>query len=188
MSITLVCYILPVGEWEPRFFIYVYMKIIFLILALATFFFNPFLSLFLVFLLAWVQTNQIQGSPLQQKFLAGAIPAVMPDGFYKGSVDFYHDGWRGKKFVASEQRGVNVFTKFGQDTDAYPFKTYVGPALRDHGLEVLKIDYQAPGVPFYVRPILDEIVEVEPGKFLGKIHYRLIPWFPFAIGYFWLEK
>ena len=70
----------------------------------------------------------------------------------------------------------------------YPFKTYFGPGLRDHGVETMKIDYQLPTVPFYARPILDEIVEVSPGKYLGKIHYRLIPGFPFTIGYFWLEK
>ena len=173
---------------EVLFVVFVGMKIVLLVLSVLLFFANPLLSLFFLLLLAWYQTNETQRSPLQQQFLAGTVPAPAPEGFCKGSTDFYHASWQGKKFDPANSRGVNIFIKHGGMVELYPFKTYVAKGLRDTATEVFKIDYQLSEAPWYARPILDEVVQVSPGKYLGKIHYRLIPWFPFTIGYFWLEK
>lgn len=54
--------------------------------------------------------------------------------------------------------------------------------------DVLKIDYAIPANPFWLRFILDEIVETEPGKLLGKVHIHLLPDLNFTLGFFTLEK
>ena len=100
----------------------------------------------------------------------------LPNGFYKGSVGF-KTSWEGKKFNAENSSGINLFD--GQEK--YPFKTY-------EEKDVLKIDYNLPENPFWVRLILDEIVEISKDKYLGTIKLRLIPGFPVTIGHFRLEK
>jgi hypothetical protein len=57
-----------------------------------------------------------------------------------------------------------------------------------HLREVFKIDYDTQKNAFYVRWLLDELVEVSPKKYLGKILLKLPFGFNFAVGYFNLEK
>ncbi len=140
----------------------------------------------LVFLV--IVTVATEHSSHQKEFLAGTVPSTATDGFLKGSADFYQASWQGKKIDAATSSGINIFQKDGKDVERYPFKTYVGKGLRDKNTKVFKIDYAGTASPWYARPILDEIVEVAPGKYLGKIHYRLIPGYPFALWYFKLEK
>lgn len=135
-----------------------------------------------------VLTVLTQNSANQKQFLAGTVPNPAPDGFLKGSADFYHASWQGKKVNLATATGINIFQDNGKDVEKFPFKTYVGKGLRDKSIDVFKIDYADTDSPWYARPILDEIVEVAPGKYLGKIHYRLIPGYPFALWYFKLEK
>ena len=142
--------------------------------------------LFLAFLS--YRTWQSTHSPEQAEFLTGKPPSITPEGFYKGSTTFYRANWQGKTFNSDKNAGDNSFSDGDQPRHKYPFKTYQGAGFKDPSLTTFKIDYQLPENQFYVRPILDEVVEVAPGKFLGKIHYRLIPGFPFTIGYFRLEK
>ncbi len=127
-------------------------------------------------------------NPKQQVFLGGEIPTMLPDGFYRGSADGYQGSWQGKKFVAGEHRGVNVFLEDGVSVEKYPFALYVGVGVADKDLPVVAIDYNIKGNPWWIRPVLDEIVEVSPGKFLGKLEFRAVPWFPFSLGFFSLEK
>ncbi len=142
----------------------------------------------LVLLAAIIITIVSEHSDYQKQFAAGTVPSPIPDGFLKGSTDFYQASWQGKKIDAATATGINIFKKDGQDVEKYPFKTSVGKGLRDKNLDVFKIDYADTASPWYARPILDEIVEVAPGKYLGKIHYRLIPGHSFALWYFKLEK
>ncbi len=141
-----------------------------------------------VLILLIALTFATQHSSYQKQFLAGTVPNPPPDGFLKGSTDFYHASWQGKKIAAQGSNGVNIFLKDGKEVEKYPFMTYVRKGLRDKNLDVYKIDYRNSENPWYARPILDEIVEVAPGKYLGKINYRLIPGYPFALWYFKLEK
>jgi len=100
--------------------------------------------------------------------------------------------WRGKTFDLAQQRGDNIFTK-----DSYPlarlfnplyrgfiadgpgtyrgfaFRTYTAPGLFDADRAVLKIDYNLKENPApTVRRVLDELVELDDGLYLGKAHVR----------------
>ncbi len=143
----------------------------------------PLILIVLPLLLGLIRTWKVQNSPNQKLFLKGHIPSPLPDGLYKGSVGNIKTGWEGKKFDASSSSGINLIS----GKEQYPFKTYAGKGLADN-IDVLKIDYNLPQNPFWLRFILDEIVEVEKGKFLGKVHLNLIPGLPFSLGYFRLEK
>ena len=133
-----------------------------------------------------LRTIQTQNSSSQKLFLAGKIPSPKPDGSYKGSAGGRSDiaGWRGKKFDATNSAGINLVG----NSEKFPFKTYTGTGLADKDLQVFKIDYDIPKNPFWLRLILDEIVETSPNHYLGKIHLKIIPGFPFSLGYFKLEK
>jgi len=100
--------------------------------------------------------------------------------------------WRGKAFNASQQRGDNILSK-----DSYPlarlfnplyrgfisdrpgtyrgfaFRTYTAPGLFDRDRNVLKIDYNLKENPaLTVRRVLDELVQLDEGLYLGKAHVR----------------
>jgi len=138
--------------------------------------------------LGLVRTRKIQTSDNQKRFLAGVVPNPAPDGFFKGSTTEYKGSWQGKEFDATHSWGSNVFKENGELKKRFPFKTYVGKGLADRNLDVLKIDYNIRENPLWLRLILDEIVEVKPGKYLGKLHLRLFLFLPFSLGYFTLEK
>ncbi|MBA2485351.1 MAG: hypothetical protein H0V35_04495 [Nitrospira sp.] len=106
----------------------------------------------------------------------------------KGFVDGLKVSWKGKKLQAKDQAGINLFAGEKGDEERYPFKTDHTKGLRDPDLDVLRIDYDLSGNPFWLRPITDEIVEVEKGKYLGKVHLRILPNYPFTMGYFRLEQ
>lgn len=100
--------------------------------------------------------------------------------------------WRGKVFEFSRQRGDNIFTKdsyllargfnplyrgFRSDSSAtyraFSFRTYAGPGLFDRDRTVLKINYNLrENPPLTVRRVLDELVQLEDGVYLGKAHVR----------------
>jgi hypothetical protein len=141
----------------------------------------------LAFLVGTVRMWQIEHSANQKLFARGDAPNPEPAGFYKGSFS-RPVSWLGKKFDATDSSGVNVFGTEGAKIEKYPFKTKEGKGLRDKIVSVLKIDYNISGNPLWLRLILDEIVETEPGKYLGKIHLRIIPGYPFTLGYFTLQK
>ena len=100
--------------------------------------------------------------------------------------------WKGKTFDASRQCGDNIFTRdsyplarlfnpfydgfFGDETQTYrgfDFRTYSAPGLFDPDRTVLKIDYDLKENPaLTVRRVLDELVQLEQGSYLGKAHVR----------------
>jgi len=143
-----------------------------------------FLILAAVVIIGIIRTVHSQRSPAQAEFTAGKVPDPLPDGFYAGSVDGLKTSWRGKKFNASSQSGINLFG----NEEQYPFKTYVSRGASDRGLQTLKIDYNVAGNALWLRPILDEMVETSPGHYLGKVQLRLLPGWPFTLGYFRLQK
>lgn len=129
-----------------------------------------------------------EGSPKQGAFVKGTVPSPLPVGLLKGSVDGLQVSWKGKKLNTKDQTGINVFAGENGEEERYPFKTYQAKGLRDPDVDVLRIDYDLPGNPFWLRCITDEIVEVEKGKYLGKVHLRILPGYPFTMGYFRLEQ
>lgn len=141
-----------------------------------------------MFMLAEYLTWRTGSGPRARIFARGRAPNPVPNGFYRGSAG-YTGSWKGKTFNPAASRGINVFGANGKDnSEQYPFKTYGGKGLQDSSLDVLKIDYDLPENPLWIRSILDEIVEVQPGEYLGKIHLRLVPGMPFTVGYFELKQ
>jgi hypothetical protein len=100
--------------------------------------------------------------------------------------------WKGKTFNASQSSGDNIFTRDSlwlarlfnplyrgfiedgpQTYRAFKFRTYVAPGLADPDRAVLKIDYDLPANPgLTIRRVLDELVQVDEGLYLGKAHLR----------------
>lgn len=138
------------------------------------------------FYLTWTTQSTIE----QKQFLSGTLPDPLPDGHYIGYVGNYSGSWRGKNFDAANARGVDLYRNdlaATADEERYRFKTYIGKGLQDPTLEVLKLDYDIGENPFWMKVILQELVQVDEKNFLGKIHLRIIPNFPFSIDYFRLE-
>ncbi len=127
-------------------------------------------------------------SPHQAEFIRGTVPNSLPDGFYAGTSDLPVGSWIGKRFDAQNQTGVNIFKENGQEVARYSFKMSVVESIRDQGLKVIRIDYNLPNNPLWLRPAIDEIVQITPGKLLGKADYRYSSNNAFTIGYFQQSK
>ncbi len=98
--------------------------------------------------------------------------------------------WMGKRFDAEAERGDNRFRpaargvarllwpayRFEEAPDgltAFRFRTYTGPGKVDPDRETLKIDYDSDDNPgLLIRDILDELVEIVRGAYLGKVLLR----------------
>lgn len=100
--------------------------------------------------------------------------------------------WLGKTFSPSTGTGLNRFTPttatrswlralFPRHTpetnsaerlEAFPFRTCIGPGEVDPGVGVLRIDYDFEENPTLIRHILDELVQIAPGRYLGKVLFR----------------
>ncbi|MDQ3955187.1 MAG: hypothetical protein M3285_06535 [Actinomycetota bacterium] len=113
--------------------------------------------------------------------------------------------WMGKSFDADKNEGINILRSKARSQvkvlwpsyepheadgklEAFPFKTRVAPGALDPDVQVLKIDYDFEANPdFLIRRILDELVQIEDGFYLGKILYRARGnWHP--IGFFSLQN
>ena len=132
--------------------------------------------------------------PAPSGFLSGRMitTSVHPlvDGLARAIADLWMP-WLGKSFEPANERGVNVLipsargplkafwssyepeAERADGIDVFPFTTRRGPGEVDPDVEVLKIDYDIADNPtFVIRNILDELVEVSNGFYLGKILYR----------------
>jgi len=130
------------------------------------------------------RTIKAEKDPRQREFTNGHLPDPLPDGFYNGVVRGYTGSWIGKTFNLAATTGIN---NFSDGNTLYPFAFYPGTGLRDPNTSVLKIDYNQPGNSFWIRMVVDEVVETQPGAYLGKIQLRLLG-FHFTLGYFTLNK
>ncbi len=137
------------------------------------------LVLFFVFLCIRTQT-----SVRQAQFLGGKSFSRLPDGFWRGDTSLPKGSWLGKRFDRESGTGINVF----RDGERIPFKMYESHGIWDPKLTVTRVDYNIPENPFWLRPALDEVVEIAPGKLLGKIHYRIFPGSSITLGYFWQNE
>jgi hypothetical protein len=100
--------------------------------------------------------------------------------------------WKGKTFDATANQGDNIFHRsswvlahllwplyrgYQDDTPqtyrAFTFRTYVALGKADPDGQVLKIDYGLAENPAAsIRRVLDELVQVEDGFYLGKAHVK----------------
>lgn len=114
--------------------------------------------------------------------------------------------WEGKRFDAGTGTGDNRMTEQAtlvgkvlwplysmKDSPdgklAFDFTTYVEAGKEDPDREVMVIDYAdvASNPRLIIRSIRDELVEVVPGAYLGKILYRLPTKSYVKLGYFALR-
>jgi hypothetical protein len=134
------------------------------------------------------RTYTVEHSQNQQLFRQGAADTTTLDGEYTGRVTGYEGRWQGKTFFRQDSRGINRFQESGSIVNKYPFKTYLGKGLRDPDLNVIKLDYNQSGNPWWLRFIVDEIVMSAPDTYLGKVHIHVAPGITFSMGYFTLTK
>lgn len=94
--------------------------------------------------------------------------------------------WLGKRFDRNAQQGTNSVTamalafkpltsvaRAGDHFEAFPMKNWVERGKLDADTDVYVIDYDsAPGNPFPVNRIRDELVEIVPNTYLGKMLWR----------------
>lgn len=158
----------------------------------------------------WLVSFLVNRGRFHKHFVAGSAPNRAPDGFYQGTAHIFfgiQTPWLGKSFAARDNLGFNIFMpkgaallkilapfykRFGLNQDgntaAFYFQTRTEAGLKDKSTAVIKLDYDASENPFPIRIILDEIVEIAPDEFLGKIHLKVFPRFYSTIGYFGLKK
>lgn len=143
--------------------------------------------LFLGLMITW----GIQNSNDNKLFLSGKVPNPLPDGFYNGVTSYYViPSWKGKFFKAEDSSGVNIINDtLRVDTlERYPFETYIASGIKDKSKKVLRIDYDIKTNPWWLRLVVDEIIQIDDGKYLGKTHIRFLPGYPFTLATFRLEK
>jgi hypothetical protein len=99
--------------------------------------------------------------------------------------------WRGKEFSRHAAEGVNLFTPGGrrairvvfpryagladgeEGASGFRFATSIGPSATDPGLSVLRLDYRSiEENPTTARRVLDELVQIDHGLFLGQALYK----------------
>jgi hypothetical protein len=115
--------------------------------------------------------------------------------------------WSGKRFDAVAVRGDNrivgsaslpaklIWPRYsmrpsGEERSAFDFETAVEPGMVEPAVDVMKIDYapveQNPS--FIIRRIRDELVELVPDTYLGRILWRTGDGGHSLIGYFALRQ
>ncbi len=99
--------------------------------------------------------------------------------------------WKGKTFDPVHARGDNIFSRDSlrlarvfnpfynhfvgdgpQNYRGFAFRTYLGPGREDPDRNVMKIDYDLAENPGLIRRVLDELVQIGDGTYLGKAHVK----------------
>jgi len=86
------------------------------------------------------------------------------NGFYKGNKE---GNWLGKTFSAKTSSGINNFRQGSKEITKYPFKTYEENNL-------LKLDYNLPVNPWWLRLIIDDLKETNPNHFEGTMKIKIL--------------
>jgi hypothetical protein len=99
-----------------------------------------------------------------------------------------HVPWVGKRFDRSVQRGTNSltgvarlakliaptyrFTRGDVHLEGFEMTNWVEPCKVDPNTDVYVIDYESAGNPWPFRHVRDELVEIVPSTYLGKMLWR----------------
>lgn len=130
--------------------------------------------------------------PEASEFLEGTLPEPVLNGDYKGE-QFTGLGknWRGKNFSAATNSGINNFANAPSSTteqqyeQRYPFLTSNTRGLRNTSTSVLQLNYNTGDNPLWLKFIRDELVQVSPNNYLGKIQLK-VGFLVVTLGYFHL--
>jgi hypothetical protein len=123
------------------------------------------------------------------------------DGVFEGLARLWLP-WKGKEFSRHAAEGVNLFTPGGrrgvratfpryrgladgeEGSSAFRFETSIVPSVTHPALSVLRLDYHSVEEnPSLVRSVLDELVQVDDGLYLGQAlmrwggRLRRVAWF-----------
>ena len=115
---------------------------------------------------------------LREDFRLGTVPDIRD---FKGDfvVKLITDGLPAIRFFGhtkyfsysiTENKGYNRFLRF---IEVGRFRMETGQSDLPDGLEVLKIIYDPPGNPFFMRPLVDELRQICPGTYLGRGIYSI---------------
>ncbi|MGH8613198.1 MAG: hypothetical protein ACREYF_14555 [Gammaproteobacteria bacterium] len=100
--------------------------------------------------------------------------------------------WKGKYVMAANSQGDNIFGRGNrlifrvlfpfyrsyieyepEAFRAFLFQTSITAGQVDPDRSVFKIDYDSPANPtLTIRPLIDELVQVDEGIYLGKVHFK----------------
>jgi hypothetical protein len=99
-----------------------------------------------------------------------------------------HVPWVGKRFDGSAQRGTNSLTRVARlakliaptyrftrgdvHLEGFEMTNWVEPGRVDPNTEVYVIDYESAGNPWPFKYVRDELVEILPNTYLGKMLWR----------------
>lgn len=143
----------------------------------------------ILFILAMIRTYQMEHSAMQEQFEKGVANIATLDGEYKGIAHGYEgSSWKGKTLNRTNHMGINRFVKDGVASTSYPFQFSLRKGLRDTTMDVITLDYNQEGNPWWLTYIVDEMVEVAPREYLGKVHIKLASNVVCTLGYFTLSK
>jgi len=118
------------------------------------------------------------------RFQQGTVPVNLPEGLWKGTaLGLGEVSWKGKKFSTSGT-GINLI---GEE-EKFPFRFSRATSITDSSKEVIRLDYNQPENPFWLRFIVDEMVSTGENQFLGIVYIKVIPLLSFRMGYFTLTK
>jgi hypothetical protein len=135
----------------------------------------------LTFLVGFIWSWNVERRHENGIFSSGYLPAKPLNGFYQGNTQTKSD-WKGKEFDSANSSGINIFG----NAKRYTFKTSEAKSLHSKQ-QVLKIDYDQPGNPWWLKFVVDELVQVAPDKFQGKVYLRVLPGVSFTLTYFELK-
>lgn len=142
----------------------------------------------LVLVLGMIRTYQMEHGAMQDQFEKGVAAIAPLDGEYAGVAYGYEGSWKGKTLTRSSHMGINRFLKDGVSSENYPFAFSLGKGLRDTNLDVIILNYNQEGNPWWLKYIVDEMVETSSQHYLGKVHVKISPSIVFTLGYFTLSK
>lgn len=148
-------------------------------------------ALFLIIaglLLLYGRTYVVESQKEQNVFMSGIADLSELDGDYQGVAYGYSGSWQGKTIFKNKQSGINRFVYDAVPENKYPFTLSLQQALRDKDKDVIVLDYNQKGNPWWLKYIVDEMVKVGPQQYLGKVHVRLAPGIVFTLGYFSLTN
>jgi len=136
-----------------------------------------------------VRTYKMEHGAMQEQFIKGKAQGSSLDGDYIGeAVGLKETSWKGKTLSHADKTGINRIMEGSELVKKYPFKFFVRKGLRDKKMDVIVLDYNQPGNSWWLKYIVDEMVEVSAEKYLGKVHVQVIPGIVFTLGYFTLSK